>query len=158
MRIISVDPGLTGAIAYTTPTGGSVIDMPIKTMGQQNRIVDTELITSLLMAEWRHYEVIVCERPQWRKLDGAKQVTSTWFNYGRLTAAFPEWCEVMPQTWKRDLGLSGDKSASLEMARNAYPHCVSMLSRAKDHNRAEALLIGLWAQGHFDSLGAGLDG
>lgn len=59
---------------------------------------------------------------------------------------------VPPAQWKRDLGLlripkNARKAASLELARLLFPECAG-LERAKDHNRAEALLIGHWARLH----------
>ena len=50
---------------------------------------------------------------------------------------------VSAASWKQACGLSRDKRASLDRARLLYPH--ASLSRAKDHNRAEALLIARWA-------------
>lgn len=62
---------------------------------------------------------------------------------------------VQPQTWKRAFGLiesrtfgtkatpSQSKAKSLECARRLYPACKE-IARAKDHNRAESLLIAHW--------------
>ena len=47
---------------------------------------------------------------------------------------------ISPQVWKKHFGLKSDKKASLEVARRLYPQC-SAISRAKDHNRAESLLL-----------------
>ncbi|RKP56378.1 hypothetical protein D7S86_08240 [Pararobbsia silviterrae] len=52
---------------------------------------------------------------------------------------------VAPTTWKKFFGLSADKDASLTLARGMYGH-LPELKRAKDHNRAESLLIARWAQ------------
>ena len=50
---------------------------------------------------------------------------------------------ISPSRWKRDLGLTGkDKKAALHKARLLFP--AAELSRAKDHGRAEALLLGHW--------------
>jgi crossover junction endodeoxyribonuclease RuvC len=50
--------------------------------------------------------------------------------------------QVAPQTWKKAL-MAGmpDKDASRQRAQELYPQCVKDLSRKKDHNRAEALLL-----------------
>ena len=47
---------------------------------------------------------------------------------------------IEPQTWKRWYGIGADKGKALEAARKLYPACPD-LARAKDHNRAEALLL-----------------
>ena len=40
--------------------------------------------------------------------------------------------------------MKADKKVSLEMARHEFPMMKDYLLMAKDHDRAEALLIGLW--------------
>lgn len=46
---------------------------------------------------------------------------------------------VPPRVWKKAMGLSSDKEASLTMARKLWPK--APLARKKDNNRAEALLL-----------------
>jgi crossover junction endodeoxyribonuclease RuvC len=50
---------------------------------------------------------------------------------------------VTPATWKRALGLSSDKRASLDKARLLFP--TADLHLAKHDGRAEALLLAHWA-------------
>lgn len=50
---------------------------------------------------------------------------------------------VTPQAWKKHHGLIGSvKKDSLVLARKLFPSAA--LTRAKDHGRADALLIALW--------------
>lgn len=140
---ISIDPGVTGAIAYITDNGATVWDMPLIKGQHDTQMIDTALISEVIADQWP-YDIVIIERPQWRRHDGAKQVVSIWFNYGRLCACFEAWGEVAPKVWKKDMGLDSDKELSLEMARELFPNLASMLTRKKDHNRAEALLIGAW--------------
>lgn len=73
-------------------------------------------------------------------------VAST-FKFGRAVGAIDAVCEafrspvhyVTPQRWKKLLGLDSDKNKSLELARSLWPN--APLSRKKDNNRAEALLL-----------------
>jgi hypothetical protein len=57
---------------------------------------------------------------------------------------------VSPQTWQAHYGLKGKKAVKREpgempqaivIARTLYPEVAHWLSRVKDHNRAESLLI-----------------
>jgi hypothetical protein len=50
---------------------------------------------------------------------------------------------VTPAVWKRAMGLSADKRASLDKARLLYP--TADLGLAKHDGRAEALLLAHWA-------------
>ena len=51
---------------------------------------------------------------------------------------------VTPAVWKRGIGLSSDKRASLDKARLLFP--TADLTLAKYDGRAEALLLAHWAQ------------
>jgi hypothetical protein len=46
-----------------------------------------------------------------------------------------------PKTWKGFFGLDSEKGGSLASARALYPDVAARLARAKDHNRAEAVLL-----------------
>lgn len=143
MNIIAIDPGLTGALAFLTPDTATVMDMPVIDGHHRTRLIDSQLITDVVSNQWP-YDVVIIEKPLWRRHDGAKQATSVWLNYGRLTACFDVWGEVTPALWKKQMGLSSDKTDSLDKARTLFPDLSSLLNRKKDHNRAEALLIGHW--------------
>ena len=55
--------------------------------------------------------------------------------------------EVHPQVWKRYLRLTGmDKDAARTYVIERYPELAEQLKRKKDVGRADALLIGLWAE------------
>ena len=53
---------------------------------------------------------------------------------------------VPPGVWKRTFGLSKDKDASRLKAMELFPQLRDRLTRKKDHNRAEALLIAEYAR------------
>jgi len=54
---------------------------------------------------------------------------------------------VLPQAWKKVMGVTADKEQSLVMARNLFPD--AMLKLKKHHGRAEALLIAEYARRTF---------
>ena len=145
MNILGIDPGLTGALAYIGDDNmATVMDMPLTAGFHGKQMVDVTTIVDVVENMWKSPEYIIIETPTFRHGNAAVSTTTTWFNYGRLTAAFTDWGEVMPATWKKQLKLSHDKRESLEMARGLFPHLASLLSRQKDHGRAEALLIAEW--------------
>lgn len=51
---------------------------------------------------------------------------------------------VSPGFWKRQMSLNSDGEVSRQRARALYPGLEEDLRRKKDHNRAEALLLGRW--------------
>lgn len=146
MNICGIDPGLQGALAYISHNGkATVMDMPLMPGMHNSKIIDHTAITDILVNMWYFPNLtIIIERPTWRPRNGARQTMTTWFNYGRLTAACEDWGEVQPAVWKKQMGLSQDKADSLEMARDLFPNLGSMLQYKKNHGRAEALLIAEW--------------
>lgn len=81
-----------------------------------------------------------------------KQGLSSTYKFGRAVGAIEAVCEltgqlvthVRPQKWKKEMELVADKKDSLIKARNFFPE--APLSRVKDHNKAEALLLARWLQ------------
>ena len=73
------------------------------------------------------------------------------FAFGRSVGTIETACilfgasiqRVTPQAWKRAAGLPAGvpKAASVETALRLLPGCAPYLTRAKDHGRADALLI-----------------
>jgi crossover junction endodeoxyribonuclease RuvC len=52
---------------------------------------------------------------------------------------------VQPSVWKAALRLGSDKDRSREAAMKAWPGDAVFFGRVRDHGRAEAALIALWA-------------
>jgi crossover junction endodeoxyribonuclease RuvC len=79
-----------------------------------------------------------------------KQGVSSTYKFGRAVGAIEAVCEltgcsvtyIRPAKWKKEMSLTSDKHSSLNMARNLFPN--AKLSKVKDHNKAEALLLALW--------------
>jgi crossover junction endodeoxyribonuclease RuvC len=58
---------------------------------------------------------------------------------------------VIPQTWKKALGVPADKNAARARACQLFPNMASKFARVKDDGRAEAALIALF--GYRDLVG-----
>lgn len=52
--------------------------------------------------------------------------------------------QVHSTRWKKFFRLGADKEASRALATRLYPSAAPLLSRKKDHGRAEALLLAHW--------------
>lgn len=169
--VIAVDPGLTGAIAVMKESGVAVAvhDMPTTDSGKGfvSRVVDGTLLAQLLAAYIGDRCVIaraVMERVNAMPTQGVSSMFSLGDSRGCIRGVIQALgialTDVPPQKWKKDLGLEiprelkGDarkqakkdvKAKSVELARRLFPGMADKLARAKDHGRAEALLIGWWA-------------
>ncbi len=167
MIVVGIDPGLSGACAVIDQNGlRALFDLPTMTdpiAGPAAKIktkIDGRALVRLLRQHCPAGEpvrsVLEAIRPMAPKKDGGKDHTaqsqgSLLRTLGAIEAVLEclGWAPAYapPQTWKRHFGLiepglkpSDRKRKSLECARRLYPHR-NEIARAKDHNRAEALLI-----------------
>jgi hypothetical protein len=155
MIAIGIDCGLTGAIAAINATTHAVAiaDMPTREVaggGLVQRRIDGRALANLLRTMAPESAILTCElvhaiAGKESGQGGMQQMGSMMRSFGaieaivdalRLTATWPR-----PQAWKKFYGLGKDKGEALDMARTLYPEAQAYLARAKDHNRAEALLI-----------------
>lgn len=147
--IIAVDPGLTGAVAVLSPGGEleCVADLPVIRDGRLSWIDGGRFTSFLIDASRGRLARAVVERV------GAmpRQGIASAFNFGAglgsvlsiLQARHLPIELVTPAVWKRALGLTNDKHASLNRARLLFP--TADLTLAKHDGRAEAILLAYWA-------------
>lgn len=155
MRLLSIDPGQTGAIAalHIVEVGQElreIRDLPTWTVGK-DVILDSPAFAGMMEALVAIHKprMILIERAQPMPQQG---VVST-FNYGRLFGALEAIVHrhiirieyISPSMWKRMAGLTKkNKDASLDKARQMWPDKSHYFDRKKDHNRAEAALLGYY--------------
>ena len=151
---LGIDPGIHGALAGVTITtdGPRIVDaFDIPTIGVKAK----ERVNVHAVQEWilKHgpFRAFI-ERAQAMPKQGA----SSGFKYGRSVGAIEAVIAannipleiVEPSLWKRALHLrGGDKEGARQYALQLFPHAHHLLSRKKDHQRAEAMLIayfGAW--------------
>jgi len=141
MIIFGIDPGQTGAISLFQGTNARVMDLPVI-----EKRLDAVMLASLLVADGR---MAFIEKSHAMPGQG---VTST-FNYGVIFGAILATLQIakVPYTtisaaaWKKAMKVPGgkeNKDAARLRALELWPWLGDDLRRKKDHNRAEALLIG----------------
>jgi hypothetical protein len=160
MLVIGVDPGLTGAISLLCSERGLLEceDLPTCGNGQETgkmlRWIDATALQGMLW-DWsvRHAfaecSVHACiERPIPMPTLPAQTVASQFDTFGVIRAlvggrvALGGMTIINPRDWKKLFGLGTDKDASRATAKRLYPD--APVTRVKDHNRAESILIGHW--------------
>jgi hypothetical protein len=162
MIVVAVDPGLTGACSVIDHNGlRAVFDlptMPIPGVGPkalvQNK-VDGRALVKLLRQHCPAGEAVQAVVESVNVMGGKNNAVQTQGSLLRTLGAIEAVLEclgwapqyVNPQTWKRHFGLidselkpAARKAKALECARRLYPDCCE-IKRARDHNRAESLLI-----------------
>ena len=62
MKIIGIDPGLSGAIAILNNKVLNVFDMPVMSEGKKNKDINSALLSNLIKENIGNAEVIVVEQ------------------------------------------------------------------------------------------------
>lgn len=170
MIVVSIDPGLTGACSVLDHNGlRAVFDLPtmeIPGVGPTALVkskLDGMAFKNMLLKHCPAGEPVRAVIEAVGTMGGKNNAVQTQGSLLRTLGAIETVLEllglkptyVQPQTWKRTFGLiesrtfgtkstpSQAKAKSLECARRLYPDCKE-IGRAKDHNRAEAVLLGHW--------------
>ena len=160
--LISIDPGIKGALAFFGPSGAvTVDDMPTRTKSTAGKIKN-EIDPRRLQALLRHRVpadekgLVVMENlntfaggsvQTMGSLEATKAVICTVCELSGFDMAF-----VSPREWQRFFGIKATpsettKQQSLRLARSLFgmEHCPLQ----KHDGRADALLIGRYGQRHF---------
>jgi crossover junction endodeoxyribonuclease RuvC len=151
MRVLAIDPGLSGAAAVLEQINGTVslvgvIDLPVVGEGPKRRL-DAMAFTGWLKHTAPTHAYVENARPM------PKQGISGTFRYGRVSGAVEgiigahgiPMTLVEATTWKKAMRLNASKEDSRARAIQLVPTAASELARVKDHNRAEAILLSLYA-------------
>ena len=152
MLIIGIDPGISGSICFFMD--GRVIDvinMPTMTEGKKNKKqvngaqVYNEISNQVKKFESRDIRVII---EQVSAMPG--QGVTSMFNFGQSFGILKGICSAMqlpmyfvrPAKWKKYFNLiNSEKDASRTRAIEIFPYFSSQLSKKKDANKADAILI-----------------
>lgn len=155
MRVLGVDPGISGALALLDTGLGdelTVHDMPAVTLsrGARGRQKGREIMEALLwkIARDAAPDFAFVERVHAMPKQG---VTST-FNFGvayGLVRGVLAGCDCQvhltpPTEWKRWFKLGNDKAQSRLLAARMFPAHAAKFSRVSDDGRAEAALLALY--------------
>ncbi len=152
MLIIGIDPGISGAICFFEDGQvKEIIDMPVMADGKKNKRQingsQTYNEISKRINKFPKKDVIVVIE-QVSAMPG--QGVTSMFNFGQSFGVLKGICSAMqlsmffirPAKWKKYFGLiKTEKDASRTRVIEIFPYISSELSRKKDSNKADAVLI-----------------
>ena len=152
MLIIGIDPGISGAICFFL--NGEVIDiidMPSMADGKKNkRQINSQQVFNEISERIKNFskkEIIVVIE-QVSAMPG--QGVTSMFNFGQSFGVLKGICSAMqlsmyfvrPAKWKKYYGLiKTEKDSSRTKVIEIFPYISSKLSKKKDSNKADAVLI-----------------
>jgi crossover junction endodeoxyribonuclease RuvC len=152
MLIIGIDPGISGSICFFED--GKIIDvveMPTMNEGKKNKRqvngaqIYNEILKRINRNEKNNVRVII---EQVSAMPG--QGVTSMFNFGQSFGILKGICSAMqlpmffvrPAKWKKYFNLiNSEKDASRTRAIEIFPYFSSHLSKKKDSNKADAILI-----------------
>ena len=152
MLIIGIDPGISGSICFFEDGKIiDVIDMPTMIDGKKNKRqvngaqIYNEISARVKKTEKQNVRVII---EQVSAMPG--QGVTSMFNFGQSFGILKGICSAMqlpmyfvrPAKWKKYFNLiNSEKDASRTRAIEIFPYFSSQLSKKKDSNKADAILI-----------------
>tara|TARA_Y100000591_G_scaffold213011_1_gene184836 strand:+ start:46 stop:540 length:495 start_codon:yes stop_codon:yes gene_type:complete len=152
MFIIGIDPGISGSICFFEDGKiNDVIEMPTMTEGKKNKKqvngsqIYNEISKRINKFQKKDIKVIV---EQVSAMPG--QGVTSMFNFGQSFGILKGICSAMqlpiyfvrPAKWKKYFNLiNSEKDASRTRAIEIFPYFSSQLSKKKDANKADAILI-----------------
>ena len=152
MLIIGIDPGISGAICFfENGQVKEIINMPVMADGKKNkRQINGPQTYNEILKRINNYPkkdiIVVIE--QVSAMPG--QGVTSMFNFGQSFGVIKGICSAMqlstyfirPVKWKKYFGLiKSEKDASRTKAIEIFPYISPNLSKKKDANKADAILI-----------------
>ena len=152
MLIIGIDPGISGSICFFQDgVISDVMEMPIMIEGKKNKKqvngsqIFNEISEKIKNMDKKNIKVVI---EHVTAMPG--QGVTSMFNFGQSFGILKGICSAMqlpvyfvrPAKWKKYFNLiNSEKDASRTRAIEIFPYYSSNLSRKKDSNKADAILI-----------------
>ena len=149
MNVIAIDPGLNGAGAVSDESGDFIACFDLPTIGEgAQRRVDAANLADLIR-EHGPYAFAIVEQVGARPGQGVSSMFRFGQAYGTILGVIGALAipvrHVSPAKWKKALGLNSDGETSRARAIETWPAQAELFARKRDHSRAEAALLGLYA-------------
>ena len=151
MLIIGIDPGISGSICFFEDGKIlEVIEMPVMTEGKKNKkqVKGAQIYNEFLKRINKKNDEIRVVIEQVSAMPG--QGVTSMFNFGQSFGILKGICSAMqlpmffvrPAKWKKYFNLiNSQKDASRTRAIEIFPYFSTQLSKKKDSNKADAILI-----------------
>ena len=150
MKIIGIDPGLSGAIAILENNKVlNLFDMPVMSEGKKNkRQLNSSHLVNLIKENIEQNEEVAVVVEQVNAMPG--QGVTSMFNFGQTFGAIKGVCAalelpiffVRPSKWKKHFELiNSSKDASRTKVIEMYPTLSGQLAKKRDVNKSDAVLI-----------------
>ena len=150
MIIFGIDPGVSGAISVLENKKViEVFEMPTMIDGKKNKKqVNGSQVTNIIKGRLKDNKEVIVVVEHVNAMPG--QGVTSMFNFGQSFGVLKGVCSAMqlpmyfvrPAKWKKYFNLiNSEKDASRTKAIEIFPYISSQLSKKKDANKADAILL-----------------
>tara|TARA_Y100000590_G_scaffold22811_1_gene26268 strand:- start:62 stop:556 length:495 start_codon:yes stop_codon:yes gene_type:complete len=160
MLVIGIDPGISGAICFfENGVIKDIIDMPVMAEGKKNKrqVNGSQLYNEIVIRikKFSKNDIFVVVE-QVSAMPG--QGVTSMFNFGQSFGVIKGICSAMqlpiyfvrPAKWKKHFNLlKTEKDASRSKVIEIFPYISSKLSRKKDSNKADAILLASYFENSY---------
>ena len=160
MFIIGIDPGISGSICFFEDGKiKDIVEMPTMAEGKKNKRqvngaqIYNEISSRIANKNKEDVKVVI---EQVSAMPG--QGVTSMFNFGQSFGVLKGICSAMqlpvyfarPAKWKKYFNLiKSEKDASRTKAIQIFPYISSQLSRKKDSNKADAILLASYFENSY---------
>jgi crossover junction endodeoxyribonuclease RuvC len=146
--VLGLDPGLSGAGSVVHVKGSLVATFDFPLIGDATRRRINAPGLADLLREHGPYAFAVVEQVGARPGQGVSSMFHFGQSYGTILGVIGALAipvrHVSPAKWKKALCLNSDGETSRARAIETWPEHAGLFARKRDHNRAEAALLGLY--------------
>lgn len=155
--VIGIDPGSVSAAYGVLDSGGAYVvtgDLPVTPHGKAGKVqINGKLCADLLRAIAPNptESLVIVEAVGAMPKQGVSSMFRFGVSYGIILGVLGAlglpFLLVSPVKWKRAAGLGKVKDESRTLALRLWPDSAPMLTRKKDNNRSDALLLARYGVG-----------
>ena len=162
MIVFGIDPGVSGALSiYEHKKLKEVIDMPTMSEGKKNKKqINAAQLASEIKKRVNRFDDVAVVIEHVSAMPG--QGVTSMFNFGQSFGVIKGICSALtlpiyfirPVKWKKHFNLIGSsKDASRTKAIELFPNFSNEMTKKKDANKADAILIGRYFLDHYNNEG-----
>ena len=150
MRVIGIDPGISGAIAAYDGSNVYVEDVPTLSIKKTKGKGEKNVINMAGLADLFNFMFAGADHAYIERVGAMPgQGVTSMFNFGKAAGTLEMGLAMMqvpytvisPVEWKAKMGLNNDGEKSRMRALQLFPRQAAYFQRKMDHNRAEAGLL-----------------
>jgi len=166
MKVLGIDPGLSGGIAFYDVSELHVFATPVFSViftknGKKKKRNEMDLKKTVSLIQEFAPDIAILESVTARPGQGSTSMFRFGENLGQyegiLSGLHIPFFKIRPQKWKAAYSLHSDKNDSLALARVLFPDNLKSFKLKKNDGMAEAALMAKYGYDNYKESGLSID-